>query len=646
MLPNPMSTILIWDHPDAPPVSLAAGKTIIFWCSYSTHDLDSAVSIPQWVEDHADRLRQRYLSWVYEIGETQIQGQRVVDHLQLRPGFSAWWMSLLAEKCNFVKSTHIDDAIKLIALIDWISCQTIELVVLVSAKKKLAQCLRVFSKQKRIGFDWQYSKAKSTVNSSILRRLYSNLPHILQALIWLWRRILSRWELRGVGLPEWQHSRGDVTFISYLCNLVPKAAKQGLFESRYWGKLPNILHEKGIKTNWLHIYFEHEFLPTAKDAVEHISRFNGNAKGLQSHVTIDSFLSVRIIIRSLFDWLYLVYKGISLPIQSQVPKVNGINFWPLFEDDWKSSIFGKTAIANTLHLNLLEAAFGTLPKQALGIYLQENMDWEYAAIHTWKNNKHGRFIGCPHSTVRFWDLRYSFDIRVYTTNGKNSMPMPDLVAVNGLVAKCIYLEGGFCQDKLLEVEALRFMHLNQRYDTRGYKCNTIPNSSTDELVISPLRILVLAGYVEANIDVLMGILSKIGAELLEKITITVKPHPAMKSISSNDYPDVKFSVSTSELYELLESSDVAYVDALTSAAVDAYCARLPVISLLDPTTLNMSPLRECYGITFISTPAELIKAINEVMIVSKNKECPEQFFHLDETLPRWKQLIQSVILDS
>ena len=65
-------------------------------------------------------LRTKYLSLIYEFGEAKVNGKRIIDHLIIRQNFSYWWMTPVAEKCNFAKSPQIDNIIKLMALEQWL----------------------------------------------------------------------------------------------------------------------------------------------------------------------------------------------------------------------------------------------------------------------------------------------------------------------------------------------------------------------------------------------------------------------------------------------------------------------------------------------------------------------------------------------
>jgi len=135
------TALLIWDAEGASP---SGDWTVVLWRGFGDTASSGIISIPMRVEANADVLRKRYLAWIYELGEARIQGQRLVDHLELRPGFSYWWMTLFAEKCNYSKSTQIDDAIRLIAFDEWATGRSISRVVLASANQPLAECMRLW----------------------------------------------------------------------------------------------------------------------------------------------------------------------------------------------------------------------------------------------------------------------------------------------------------------------------------------------------------------------------------------------------------------------------------------------------------------------------------------------------------------------
>jgi len=117
---------------------------------------------------------------------------------------------------------------------------------------------------------------------------------------------------------------------------------------------------------------------------------------------------------------------------------------------------------------------------------------------------------------------------------------------------------------------------------------------------------------------------------------TVKPHPACP-VNSNDYPALKMHVTAAPLPELLPDCDIAYTSNITSAAVDAFCAGVPVISAMEGEALNMSPLRGMENVVFISNPIQLTDALSKVCDRERMLVAP--YFFLDKELPRWRKLL-------
>ncbi|EMY76279.1 hypothetical protein LEP1GSC060_1531 [Leptospira weilii serovar Ranarum str. ICFT] len=66
-----------------------------------------------------------------------------------------------------------------------------------------------------------------------------------------------------------------------------------------------------------------------------------------------------------------------------------------------------------------------------------------------------------------------------------------------------------------------------------------------------------------------------------------------------------------------------------------------MISFLDGETLNMSPLRGRRNVFFVSNASELIEVFESVKKLSADDL--DSFFNLEEDIPRWNALIDSMI---
>jgi len=287
-------------------------------------------------------------------------------------------------------------------------------------------------------------------------------------------------------------------------------------------------------------------------------------------------------------------------------------------------------MSSLLYLHLFEEAMSSLPRQTRGFYLQENQPWEWAFISTWRYNKHANYlIGLPHSTVIYWDLRYFFDAKTYTQKDNLALPLPDKVGVNGDVAKAMYLNDDYPKDYVVEVEALRFLYLNTSNQS---------HQTTEKQTGKLKDLLILSDYHFKNVVVQMKLLQGAQTFMNHDIKYTLKPHPACP-VKVDDFPEIELSITNKNINSLLNDYEVVYTGNVTSAAVEAYCLSKHVITVLDPVTLNLSPLKNNGGVSFVSTPKELAIALEKVFDERKKEGQHEEFFYLDTDLPRWKKLL-------
>ena len=621
-----LAELLVWDAEGRAPIG--SFKTVL-WRDFGDLSSPNNFSLPRIVEENSEILRKRYLSWIFDLGETCIESRRLVDCLDLSPSLSYWWMTLFVEKCNYSKSPHIDDAIRFMAMDSYVNSEAVQSVRFVGASPKLAKVLASWAVQKGFTFTWQQVEERRRSQSSWIEWLYRKLPHPIQGLSWLVVRVLQRWPLRKCGLVDWINTNGQVTFVSYSDNLVPSEIEKGHFVSRYWGHLPDELKRYECNTNWIHLYSKDVLLPNAKKAARTINQFNKSAGGAQSHITLDTFLSVKVILNTLRDWFRLMLKGGGLWVPLSKVHADKLSLWPLFDDEWSRTIFGQVALSNILFIHQFRAALDALPKQRLCVYLQENQGWERALLDAWKAASHGEIVSVSHSTVRFWDLRYFYDSRSYVDHGKNKMPMPDKIAINGPAMMAAYLHGGCPEERLISVEALRYLHLAN-----------IKARDNDERknINCPVRVLVVGDYLLKNTEQQIFLLQSAMEFLQNKMSFVLKPHPNCPILSER-YSMLGFGVSDESIDTLLTVSDVVYSNNVTSAAVDAYCAGIPVVSLVTPETLNMSPLRGNGKVLFVSCPLELADALNTVASNPLSIGQSQDFFFIDKMLPRWRQLI-------
>jgi len=617
------TSFLIWDYEGAPP----KGKWIpILWKSYGESG-DLMHSIPRLVEVNANALRERYLAWIYELGESNIKGKRLVDHLELRPGFSYWWMTWFAEKSNVYKSFQIIDVLKLLVIEELVGTVPGTTIILNSDNGTLAQIFRIWCENVGMAFEW-IKKKRNGGQESWGRSLYRSLFYPIHMVILLTLYIWHRWPLKQQKMCQNIDDSADITFVDYLFHLDQKALTTGRFVSNYWTDLISTLDHSGLKINWIHHYIFHDAVSSSKQACDLIARFNQNERGRHSHVCLDGTLSISVVLAALIDYCRIVWMSLRLNKIKHQFFFSGsrLNFWPLFRQDWRNSMFSSDAILNCLILNQFERVIKQLPYQKLGIYLQENQSWEMALIYAWRAAGHGRLIGAPHATVRYWDLRYFYDSRSYSRTNRNDLPMPDQVALNGPAALRAYREGGYPENQMVEVEALRYLYL----------ANQLQERTETEGNAGVLRVLVLGDYLTSATHQQMQWMEAAAQNLPASSRYTVKPHPAC-AIEPKKYTSLKMHITNDALSELLTDCDVVFTSDITSAAVDAYCAGIPVVSVLDGNSFNVSPLRGIEGVIYVTNPIELAAAL--LTAPASDRVVAAPYFCLDKGLLRWRKLL-------
>jgi surface carbohydrate biosynthesis protein (TIGR04326 family) len=548
-------------------------------------------------------------------------------------------MTNLAQKYNKGISTNIDDAIKLLAFEDWLRFQSIQTIKIVTSNKKLAECFKILSFRLNIEFELLPLQGGLNADKEDSKNFLSYLPNPLQAMIWLIRYIIIKAPLYGVGVNQWKQNDTDLSFFSYFSGLNKSSLASGHFKSMYWTELSGFLNEAGFKTNWLHLYVEGAVFKSPRHVANAIRLLNKRSIGIENHVLLDSFMSLKVFFKFVRDLLLLFYSGIS--IRARLKKYahqltpenkelnSSVDLWPLFEDDWEESVFGVQAVENLLQLNLFEAAVGCLPSRKHAIYLQENQSWEFCLIHFWESFGGKFLMGIPHATIRFWDLRYFFDSRSYNRIGNYCLPMPTRVGINGLSARKEYAQGCYPSADLVDVEALRYLHLSDF--SQKTKNKELKN-------FGKIKILVLGDYLQGNTQSQLRPLSDVIRSSHIDFQITFKPHPASEGVKLKFF-GIDYIYSTESVNTLLKNCDLVYCSSTTSAAVDAYLAGVPTIVFLDGSTLNQSPLRRKSGVKFVATFDDLAAAITTCNRFKHQVSTDSVFFNLDPRLLLWKRFL-------
>ena len=195
----------------------------------------------------------------------------------------------------------------------------------------------------------------------------------------------------------------SLNFISYL---IPpsKFSTANQFLSHYWGELPEYLSSQHIPSTWFYFFSPTPSIPSSKKALEILQLLNDTSTN--QHIALESFLSLSSIFKSFISYVKFSFLGYKLEMYGFLRRCLPNNLFPFLIDDFRSSTYGYQLLKSIIYHDLFVRAIRSFNPNIPIFYLQENQDWEYLMLQIFGSTVRSSIVGVPHTTLRFWDLRY------------------------------------------------------------------------------------------------------------------------------------------------------------------------------------------------------------------------------------------------
>ena len=622
-----MKKILIYDLDEINKDLTNFNGLIIQWNRNIFLSNKKSISILDYIEENSDKIKNLYLNWIEEISNIKIKNIPIYKKLYIRGIYSYWWQTYFIEKSNSEHSPHIVDAIKLIALQEWLKGREVNQISIFSSNKNLIDCLKDFSRRKELNFKFKKYKKLTEIT---LKRLVKLLPNQIKAIIWLLRKIYYSLPLIKIGIEDYLNNESNLLFVDYLINLNLTKLENGEFYSNYWCELNQALRKKKVKSKWIHLSIDlgrnKTIFKNSNAIAKKLKKFNISSKGYESHISLDSFLSIQLIKKTILDWIELIFKAKNINLNSNIKLIDNLNLWYLFKEEWNESIYGVTSIYNCLIFNLFDKAFKNHKENTKLIYLLENQTWEFAMIQAWRNNPKGCLIGYLHASISYWDLRKFFDHKTF----KNSnFPIPDKFALNGNLSKSIFEYNVGISNRIIKLEATRYNYLKNLKQNKKRINNNIYKKN----------LLIVCDYSNVDTEKQLKLLLEISEYLNSNFDVKIKPHPGRyKSISIDK--KLRHTVTYKSIAELINEVDVVFTSNTTSAALEFYYLDKNIISMINEKSLNLSPLRGMDDVEFIKNSKELLVSLKKYNVRKVNNSKDIDLFYLNNEFPKWLDLLE------
>ena len=395
--------------------------------------------------------------------------------------------------------------------------------------------------------------------------------------------LFKRRSLFGLNFSNWKNSKNKIIIANYLFDIDYKLLNKKKFVSGYWGNLIDKLEKKKIGINWLNIFFEYEEIPNSTQAKKIINKLN-KVSNNDLHVTLDTFLNLRLLFKSFKTWIKIFYKSLFIKTRQIVVEKNENIYFPIIEKEFFNNLQNHHSLKNIIIYFLMNEALSKIPVQKNCIFPNENQPWEMALMNNYKFYSHKNIIGYQHSTTRFWDLRTFYFRKQYNNKSELSYPRPNTIAVHSKIFYNTLIKANYPKKNLKLVETLKYKKLLQK---RSSTKKIIPNFNKKKNNIT----LVLGAF--RNFDeALVNCLKKNLSSFNNTYSFYLK-----EQLSSDEVLEVdetqRFKKVNGNLLDIFKESDLVIISNPSSAVIDAMYTNTPFLVYDGGNFVNFSPM---YGV--------------------------------------------------
>ena len=335
----------LWDD-KSPPKDFKELNYIYWNKSFSLQN--SSFSISDILEKNSDKFKSNYLEFVLKLGLSKNKDESVIDILELKPGFSYWWMTLIAEKSNWAKSPQINNILKLMVLEDWLNNNECSTLFINTSDFELFKSLGQLCQSK--GIKLIDLKKKNLIFSQIKVIFRNKFFYLLFSFIWLSREIFLSLPFALTKTFPAKNLYPKITFVTYLTE------KEKKMNMSYWGPLPEYIDKNKVQSNW--IYLPNRKIGFIKNFL-FFKKTNMQSYNHNNYISISSFFSLEVL-KQIIKNFWIVFSS-SKYIVSSI-KIESSFYWDLIKNDLMKSLYGKEMMNELFYFSLFERMSKELPK--------------------------------------------------------------------------------------------------------------------------------------------------------------------------------------------------------------------------------------------------------------------------------------------
>ncbi|MGA1332810.1 MAG: hypothetical protein ACO31D_06605 [Ilumatobacteraceae bacterium] len=564
------------------------GSTLVVsWNTFSRVTLTSGsrvVHLGDQLHDQEDTLQRALLHWLGALAEKHTADSSSLPYVF--PNLHSWWLLKVSEK-NYATSPEFTTLLKLSLLRTICENEAASRCDYAGADRNLEWVLHHFARESGLATNARADALPVAFGERL--EVAQAILHFLRvfgiALVNLLRQTKRTAQSTPAVAPKNTTTpatssavddRSPLGFVGYLLPL-PGGERA---HSPYWGSL-----RQNLIPNRTSLWLYHRSDEVSwRDGRAFCAQ---NESDRESHRLIDDFITIRAAVRSIGTYVRFcrAHKRLVLDVARTTSAFGGLAAQQLFRAALRDSLTGSHAVWAAVHAHTYQSLVHDCDVKRW-FFLWENKAFEQSLISAAQRRGDVETIGYSHSVVRKQDNRYYNELHFVPVVGGRSRPTASRYAVNGaLPIRNIQLVAPPAAP-LCEVEALRYLSLTTREKVTGDAVLVVGDISATEserLVVATVAAL---------------------PDSYKSRVVLFKPHPG--NLSQMDMARaLGCEVSTEPLASLAPLVSFAVVGNAGAASLDLTMLGVPVITLLDAHTTNLSPLAGMHGALFARDVADL-----------------------------------------
>ena len=606
-----MKTIAIFDDlenmkEDYDNLMMKSPKTnkiiIILLNSYYENKKKNIFSIYSLLEEKKTFFRAKLLKELSDIGKIRYKNLKIENYFKI-DNFNFWEFSVFRELISYGNSNTIF-LLKIIVLDNFLKNKKIKILNF-SSDILFADIFKQYCLKKNFLF---ISKNK---NIKFLDNRYTNyVPNFIKFIFYF--AYIAVFHLR---FSKVKQTNASIAFFDIFTHIDFIKVKKKIFSSGYWENLPNLLKNFSLTNDWHHLFYRQTETKFPKNATDYAKKISTNEN---NHKIIDT-VTLKDLFFILKKYFQLYKKTIQLNFfLKKYYKNKNINIYNIFKPDYLNFMIGLRSIKNILYFRCLDNTLNKKKKYKLGVYIYENQNWEKMLNYFWNKYNHKNLFAFPHNEIRYWDLRY-FDL--YPTSFYKKKLKPKNFLINSYASENIAKLHNF--KKKIKAESLRMINFKHKF-------TKIRNKR--------MNIFVALDLFENSSRKLVSILDKNIDKFNHIGKIYIKKHPASRD--KYNFNSKKIYLYEGSIKSILPKIDLFIASNSTTAIYYATFNRIPYITYVDNSSINLSPLYP-KKISYFYDDNSFLESIKNYNF-DKNYQ-RDYYLHSDSNLNKWNIFLNKFI---